>query len=101
MHDDDAANMADAAADLELGLVGNIGSLSNALILIYDVHLGTCKEDSLFSRGSHYSQKRLMPRYRQLREIPLKAADATLTQRILRDHGTTVSPLIRWLLRRK
>ena len=34
VHEDDAANMADAAADLALGLIGSIGSESKALILI-------------------------------------------------------------------
>jgi len=48
-----------------------------------------------------------MPRYRQLRDVPRpardppSARDPTPTQRILRDHGCTVSPLVRWLLRRK
>jgi len=43
----------------------------------------------------------VMPRYRQLRDVPRVARDVTPTQRILRAHGCTVSPLMRWLLRRK
>ena len=43
-----------------------------------------------------------MPRYARLQDVPRSARDAkTLTQRILRDHGATVSPLLRWLLARK
>ena len=42
-----------------------------------------------------------MPRYRKLRDVPRGARDPTPTQRILRAHGATVSPLMRWVLRRK
>ena len=52
-----------------------------------------------------------MPRYQQLRDVPRYARDPTPeptpepaptpTQRILRAHGCTVSPLMRWLLRHK